>query len=71
MDRVLVRSSNVAAVGYDEGRSILEVEFRSGGVYRYYGVPVGHFKILIGGSVSVGRYLNSEIKPRYQCEQIA
>jgi hypothetical protein len=71
MDRVPVSSSNIAAVGYDENSSMLEVEFKSGSVYRYFGVPAQHFRALSGGSVSVGRYLNTEIKPRYPCEQVA
>jgi KTSC domain len=71
MDRVPVNSSNVATVGYNESRSMLEVEFRSGSVYQYFGVPIQDFHALSGGSVSVGRYLNTEIKPRYRCEQVA
>lgn len=70
MDRVPVNSSNVAAVGYDENSSILEVEFKGGSVYQYFGVPTQHFHALSGGSVSVGRYLNTKIKPHYRCEQV-
>jgi len=70
MDRVPVSSSNVAAVGYDDNSSTLEVEFKSGSVYQYFGVPGQHFRALAGGSVSVGRYLNTEIKPHYRCEQV-
>ena len=71
MDRVSVSSSNVAAVGYDQTSSTLEVEFKSGSVYHYSGVPAQHFHALSGGSVSVGRYLNTEVKPHYRCEQVA
>jgi len=71
MDRVPVDSSNVVSVGYDEETSILEVEFLSGSIYRYLGVPSRQFVILTGGQVSVGRYLNTEIKPRYRYEQVA
>ena len=71
MDRIPVSSSNVAAVGYDESSSTLEVEFKSGSVYQYFGVPAQHFGFLSGGSISVGRYLNMEIKPHYRCEQVA
>ena len=70
MDRVPVSSSNVAAVGYDESNSTLEVEFKSGSVYQYFEVPARHFHVLSGGSTSVGHYLNTEIKPHYRCEQI-
>lgn len=71
MDRIPVSSSNVVSVGYDENRSMLEVEFKSGSVYQYLGVPSQHFHALIGGSVSAGGYLNTEIKPYYRCEQVA
>lgn len=68
MNRVPVQSSNVVAVGYDEETSILEVEFTSGSVYRYFAVSRLHFVALTGGGVSVGRYLNTEIKTRYRYE---
>lgn len=68
MDRIAVNSSNVAAVGYDAASSTLEVEFKSGSVYRYFGVPVRHFEALTAGSTSVGRYLNTEVKPHYRFE---
>lgn len=71
MDRIPVSSSNVAAVAYDENSSTLEVEFKSGSVYQYFGVHAQHFLVLSGGSISVGRYLNTEIKPHYRCEQVA
>jgi hypothetical protein len=69
MDRVLVTSSNVASVGYDDGT--LEVEFSNGSIYQYFAVPRLHFDALTGGGVSVGRYLNAEIKTRYRYEQIS
>ena len=71
MHRIPVRSSNVASVGYDESSSTLEVEFKSGSVYRYFGVPVQHFHALSSGSVSAGHYLNTEIKPHYRYQQVA
>lgn len=71
MNRVCVSSSNVAAVGYDQNSLTLEVEFKSGSIYQYFGVQSKHFHALSSGSVSVGRYLNTEIKPHYRCDQIA
>jgi KTSC domain-containing protein len=38
--RIPVNSAAVAAVGYDGRTRVLEIEFRSGAVYRYYGVPM-------------------------------
>lgn len=39
MDRETVQSSNIASVGYDLSSSTLEIEFKSGGIYQYSGVP--------------------------------
>jgi len=39
MQREPAKSSNVKSVGYDPDRMLLEVEFRSGAVYQYQGVP--------------------------------
>ena len=36
---VPVSSSALRAVGYDDSREILEIQFNNGAVYRYYGVP--------------------------------
>jgi hypothetical protein len=39
MERTPVSSSNLVAVGYDPGSYTLEVEFHSGSIYQYSGVP--------------------------------
>ena len=39
MWRESVRSDALRSVGYDPDRRILEVEFGSGAVYRYFDVP--------------------------------
>lgn len=70
MQRTPVRSSNVASVGYDPNTQTLEVEFHSGDVYQYFGVAEAHFVRLTAGSVSVGSYLNREVKPRYRYRRI-
>jgi hypothetical protein len=70
VDRIPVVSSSVASVGYEETTSLLEVEFTNGSVYRYFEVPSKHFESLTGGQVSVGRYLNAEVKPHHRYEQV-
>lgn len=64
MDRIPVTSSNVRSVGYDADNQTLEVEFNSGVVYQYSGVPEYEYDGLIN-SDSKGKYLNSNIKNRY------
>jgi len=70
MIRYPVSSSDVASVGYDASTSTLEVEFQSGGIYQYFGVPERHFLALTNGSGSVGKYLNAQIKGRYRYQRV-
>jgi hypothetical protein len=44
LDREPVSSSVIAAIGYDEEREVLEVEFTSGTVYRYLRVSLDLFQ---------------------------
>ena len=62
--RVPVESSCIASVGYAAAVETLEVEFRSGAVYRYLAVPPDvHLALL--QSASKGAYLNRHIKARH------
>ena len=69
MDRISVRSSNIRSVGYDPESSRLEVEFNSGSIYQYLNVPESEYEGLMN-SASKGRYLNRNIKDRYQDTKI-
>ncbi len=69
MDRQQVRSSNVVSVGYDERSQMLEVEFNTGAIYEYYGVPSCKHLALMRDS-SIGGYLNAEIKRRYRYRKV-
>lgn len=69
MRRTKVDSSAVRSVGYDEHLRTLEVEFESGGVYRYADVsPEEHAALLEADSI--GRYVNLEIKPHYAAVRV-
>lgn len=69
MNRTAVESSNVAAVGYDLAESTLEVQFHSGGVYRYKGVePQMHLMFLEADSK--GSFVNRYIKGKYPSERV-
>ena len=65
MFRAPVTSTSIASVGYDRGRAILEVEFRSGAVYRYYSVPRGLVRSLLDAP-SKGAFLNRRIRDRFR-----
>ena len=64
MDRQPVRSSNIRSVGYQPNAQILELEFHSGGIYRYSGVPEMICTNLMRAE-SKGSYFHKQIKDRY------
>ena len=64
MKRQSVESSNLKSIGYDEFLLVLEIEFKSGAVYRYYGVPSEVHDELINAE-SVGKYFNANVKSKY------
>ena len=75
MNRRPVTSSNVASVGWEPdeeepGVGTLEVEFKSGHLYQYAGVPESEYQALVGAG-SVGRYLNAHIIGTYDESRIA
>ena len=68
MRRTPVRSSVLAAVGYDADTAELEIEFTSGDVYRYYAVPARVHRELVEAE-SPGAYFNRAISDRYPTRQ--
>lgn len=68
MERMSVDSSNLVSVGYDEGTSILEVEFNNG-IYQYFEVPAHVYEELMN-SDSKGSFLYRHIKNTYHYEQV-
>jgi len=61
MKREPVESSNLASVGYDESSSTLEIEFRHGSIYQYFGVPLSVYQGLMNAS-SKGQYFDQRVK---------
>ena len=64
MVRYSVASSNIASIGYDAPSQTLEVEFLSGTIYQYFGVPENMYDELMQAG-SKGRFLNTYIKNAY------
>lgn len=64
MERYSVASSNIASIGHDASSQTLEVEFLSGAIYQYYGVPENMYDQLMQAG-SKGRFLNAYIKNAY------
>lgn len=69
MQRQPVNSSNIASIGYDESSQILEVEFKSGGIYQYFNVPKNAYEIFMNAG-SKGKYFYKYIKERYEFVKI-
>jgi hypothetical protein len=64
MERVFVSSSNIRSIGYDAESSTLEVEFNSGAVHQYQGVPQGEYDALMNAG-SKGTHFNANLKNRF------
>ncbi len=69
MQRKSVSSSNLSSVGYDEAARILEIEFHSGRIYQYSGVPDGVYRQLMSAA-SHGSYFAHHIKNVYPYRQV-
>jgi hypothetical protein len=61
MNITAVESSTLAAVAYDEAHEVLQLEFRSRAVYRYFGVPAAVYEALLAAS-SKGKYFSRAIR---------
>lgn len=69
MQRIPVQSSNLCSVGYDEATKTLEIEFQSGSIYRYHGVPPSVYQGLMSAS-SHGKYFHQHIRDVYHYTRI-
>ena len=70
MERICVSSSNIMSIGYDPDNMVLEVEFKTGAVYRYYDVPQSVYDGLMSAD-SHGKYLDVYIqKGGYRYSQV-
>ncbi len=67
------RSTSIHKVDYDEKEKHLDIEFRSGNVYRYTDVPVRLWKVFqlyIECEGSPGSFFNEYIKGQFSSEKI-
>lgn len=67
MEMILVNSSNLYTVGYQD--STLRIKFRNGSVYDYFEVPVFVFEGLLAAS-SKGSYHHIHIKNSFKFKKI-
>lgn len=67
------KSSTIHRVDYNDTEKSLDIEFRSGNVYRYYNVPQRLWKVFqlyIECEGSPGSFFNEYIKSQYTSEKI-
>ena len=69
MDKQRVSSSTVMSIGYDRQTETLEIEFGSGRVYQYYGVP-DRLHVEIMQVPSKGQFFNTYIRDRYPFSRV-
>ena len=67
------KSSTIHRVDYNEKEKVMEIEFRTGNVYRYYNVPPRMWKIFqlyIECEGSAGSFFNEYIKNQFTSEKM-
>ena len=69
MDVTVVASTTLSTIAYDGIRNLLQLEFRNGAVYQYFGVPVSEYEALLD-SPSKGSCFNQAIRGRYPFARI-
>ena len=69
IERVPVESSSLVSIGFAREAHVLEIEFRSGAIYRYLGVPQTVFEALKKAE-SKGRYFAQSIRGKYEFQHL-
>lgn len=69
MRRIPLQSTSLASAGYDEETRVLEIEFRTGSVYRYHGVSPEVVDQFLHAP-SRGRYFTAWIRDRYPTTRV-
>ena len=67
--RIAVHSSLLASVGYSIDAT-LDLEFRSGALYRYFAVPHAVFEDLLAAP-SKGGYFHRNVRTRFRYQRLA
>jgi len=70
LNKTTVDSTTLQALGYDEARELLELEFRSGAIYQYLHVPQAVYEGLLDAP-SKGRFFNAAIRGRFEYAAVA
>lgn len=63
------KSSQVRSIGYDKEKQVLQIEFSSGGVYDYSGVPESVYDDFIRAE-SLGQFVATRIRGEYEYKRL-
>jgi hypothetical protein len=69
MLRIVLKSTSLNAMAYQDQQALLTLEFRSGAIYRYFGVPGETYRGLLLAE-SKGTYFNRHIRNRFSYTKI-
>ncbi|RXE56809.1 hypothetical protein ABH15_01220 [Methanoculleus taiwanensis] len=69
MQREAIESAGLKSIGYDREMEILRMEFESGGVYEYFGVPPAIYDDLLAAE-SPEWFFREFISERYPYEKV-
>ena len=70
MQRLSVESTPLVSVSYLPDRTLLELQFRDGTVYRFFDVPESCFQQLLA-SDSKGGYFNRNIRNHFRHQRVS
>ncbi len=69
MEREEVESSNLVSVGYNKEDEILEIEFKGGSIYQYFGVDKITYE-RFRSSDSLGSFVQKYLTKNFHYEKI-
>lgn len=69
VEKLSVQSRILRSVGYDDKSKILGIEFQTGLVYQYWGVPPKVYAELMH-SEGIGKYFSEKVRPKFAAKQI-
>ena len=69
MLRQVVESSSLRSIGYDRATQVLEIEFRTGGIYRYMAVPQQVW-LAFRDADSKGKFFQDHIRDRFETARL-
>jgi len=69
VERMSVKSRILRSVGYNDSTKILEIEFQTGLLYQYSGVPQKVYADLMH-SGEIGKYFSEKVRPKFPAKQV-